>query len=159
MPELTNLPITDSLRSLCITPTDVLDILKSLPVDKASGPDGINNRILKECQNQLSTPLCQFFNVSLNKCIMPSCWKEANVSAVFKNSDRKVVSNYRPISHLNTIEKLFEKKHFLNTYIITSLVTNYLRLFSLDFCQVIQLLTNWHIYTKRFVKPSTMVYR
>ena len=109
MPELTNLPIAYSLQSLCITPTDVLDILKSLPVDKAAVQDGINNRILKECQNQLSTPLCQSFNVSLNKCIMPSCWKEANVSAVFKNGDPKVVSNYRPISLLNTMEKVFEK--------------------------------------------------
>jgi hypothetical protein len=82
LPDLTYVPISNLLESFIITPTDVHDILKTLSVDKASGPDGISNRILKECRHELSPSLCDFFNFSLDKCIMPSCWKEANVSAV-----------------------------------------------------------------------------
>ncbi|KAH3730106.1 hypothetical protein DPMN_056086 [Dreissena polymorpha] len=57
MPELNSEPLANSLQPLYITPTDVLDILKSLPVEKVSGLDGINDRILKECQHQPPTPV------------------------------------------------------------------------------------------------------
>ena len=46
-----------------------------------------------------------------------STWKEANVSPVHKKDDPSVVSNYRPISLLNTICKAMEKivhKHVFN---------------------------------------------
>ena len=121
------------LESFIITPTDVHDILKTLPVDKASGPDGIINRILKECRVELSTSLCNFLNFSLDKCIMPSCWKEANVSAVFKKGDPKRAINNRPISLLNTIEKVFETiilkhvyNHLINNKILTSFQSGFL---------------------------------
>ena len=48
---------------------------------------------------------------------MPSCWKIANVCPIFKKGDPAVASNYRPISLLNTIEKVFERilhKHLFN---------------------------------------------
>ncbi|KAH3890067.1 hypothetical protein DPMN_014136 [Dreissena polymorpha] len=125
-PELTYAPNTNSLETFIISPSDVHDILKSLSVDKASGPDGISNHILKECRAELSTPLCDFFNFSLNKCIMPSCWKEANVTAVLKKGDPKEVSNYRPISLLNTMEKVFEKiifKHVYNHLVSNKILT------------------------------------
>ena len=40
---------------------------------------------------------------------MPSLWKQANVTPVFKKNDPSDVSNYRPISLLNTIGKVLEK--------------------------------------------------
>jgi hypothetical protein len=50
---------------------------------------------------------------------MPPCWKIANVCAVFKKGDPALPSNYRPISLLNTIEKVFERiifKHIFNFF-------------------------------------------
>jgi len=107
----------NSLQSILITQEEVIDSIKCLKVGKASGPDGIDNRILKEEMHQLSNPLCDLFNSCLNTCKMPSCWKIANVCPIFKKGDPSLASNYRPISLLNTTEKIFERilhKHIFN---------------------------------------------
>ena len=52
-------PYTDSTMSpLVITPLEVDSIMVCLPLGKAVGPDGINNRSLRECSRELSHPLC-----------------------------------------------------------------------------------------------------
>jgi len=66
---------------------------------------------------QLSSPFCELFKSCLSARKMPSCWKIANVCPVFKKGDPALVSNYRPISLLNTVEKVFERiiyKHIFN---------------------------------------------
>ena len=57
---------------------------------------------------------------------MPSKWKESNVCAIFKKGDRTIPSNYRPISLLNTMEKVFERiifKHVFNFFRDTGFFT------------------------------------
>ena len=63
--------------------------------------------------------MCTFFNFSLSNSAVPTSWKEANVTPIFKKDDPSEVSNYRPISLLNTIGKVFEKlvhKHVYNFF-------------------------------------------
>ena len=106
-----------SLDTLTILPSEVKDALKSLKHGKASGPDGINNRILIEVSNQIAPHLCDLFNHSLNVHTLPSSWKISNVSPIFKSGDPSLPSNYRPVSLLNSIEKVFERiifKHVFN---------------------------------------------
>jgi hypothetical protein len=58
-----------------------------------------------------------FFNKSLSYCKVPSSWKEAHVTAIFKKGDASLANNYRPISLISTIEKVFERlifKHVFN---------------------------------------------
>ena len=108
---------SNTLSELILTPTETELVIKSLKSDKAPGPDGINNTILKESARELSFPLCNLFNYSLQICKMPSSWKEANVTVIFKKGDPSLPSNYRPISLLNTMEKVFERlifKHLFN---------------------------------------------
>ena len=111
-------PLTQSsLDTLTILPSEVKDALKSLKRGKASGPDGINNRILIEVSNQIAPHLCDLFNPSLNVYRLPSSWKISNVSPIFKSGDPSLPSNYRPVSLLNSIEKVFERiifKHVSN---------------------------------------------
>ena len=105
------------LQHIKVTPTEVHDVLKCLNVGKASGPSGINNRILRELSSELSFPLSELFNSSLSTGHFPDHWKEANVSPLFKSGDPSNVKNYRPISLLDTIGKAFEKivfKHLFN---------------------------------------------
>ena len=62
----------NSLDSITITPAAGLDILRTLRLGKASGSDGINNHILREAALQLSNPLSQIYDQSLNTSIFPS---------------------------------------------------------------------------------------
>ena len=87
-----------TLDSIHFSPTEVKDILSTLKLGKASGPDNVNNRILKEATVPLSNPLCDLFNYSMSKCVCPNLWKKANVSPLYKKDDQSLVSNYRPVS-------------------------------------------------------------
>ena len=53
------------LHDITINPTIVMEVLEKLNPNKASGPDDINNRILKECASTLCGPLSIIFNKSL----------------------------------------------------------------------------------------------
>ena len=124
--------IGPTLTNINFTSLEVKSVLESLQLGKSSRPDGINNRILKELSSPLSRPLSHLFNYSMSKGIFPDIWKEANVSPLFKKDDPSSVSNYRPISLLNTIGKVMEKivhKHmfnfFLDQHAITSLQSGF----------------------------------
>ena len=71
--------VNNSLDSINVMPSEVLDVLKTLKLGKPSGPDGINNRILIEAAGQLAPHLCDLFNQSLNTSSVPSSWKISNV--------------------------------------------------------------------------------
>ena len=106
----------ETMSDFYITPDEVRSVLKILPMGKASGPDEMNNRILRELADVLCLPLCTLFNKSLSDGIVPSSWKEAHVSAVFKKGDPSIVSNYRPISLLSNIDKTMERILFKHIY-------------------------------------------
>ena len=114
----------NSLDSITITPVEVLDVSRTLHLGKASGPDGINNYILKEVAYQMSYPLSQIYNQSLNTSIFPSSWKISNVCPILKSGDSAIASNYRPVSLLNTMEKVFERIVLKNVFYYLK-VTNF----------------------------------
>ena len=97
------------LDTIIITPQNVLDILETLDTSKAVGPDMLSPRLLKEAAVELSVPLSKLFNLSLSRKTFPSQWKIANVVPVFKKDNPKFVNNYRPISLLCVVSKVFEK--------------------------------------------------
>ena len=109
---MTPLVLNSELSSIILTPLEVESVLKTLTVGKASGPNGLSNRILKELSFQLSTPFCSLFNQSLQTGYLPDFYKEANVCPVPKKSDLSIVSNHRPISLLNAEAKVFERLVF-----------------------------------------------
>ena len=109
--------LTDArLDRIIVTPLIVKKILLSLNTSKAVGPDQIGNRILKECAESLSEPLCNLFQSSLDQGIFPTCWKDAMVTAIFKKIDRLIKTNYRPISLLCCMSKVLEKIVFNQVY-------------------------------------------
>ena len=58
----------------------------------------------------------------------PTLWKKANVCPVFKKGDAAVVFNYRPISLLSTVSKVFERAvyvHILNHLSYNNILTEY----------------------------------
>ena len=82
--------------------------LKALDPNKATGPDSIPPRLLKETAQQIAPSLTKLFNRSLSCGIFPDDWKLANIVPVHKKGDKRYVENYRPIS-LSFISKVFER--------------------------------------------------
>ena len=109
--------ITDAkLQDITINPTIVKKVLENLNPNKANEPDGISNRILKECASSLSGPLSIIFNKSLLLGVFPNTWKDGIVSSIFKKGDRQSKVNYRPISLLSCTSKVFERIVFNEMY-------------------------------------------
>ena len=90
-------------------PTEVEDYIKNLNIRKSIGPFSIPNRILKEFNKLFSVPISRIFNMSLDLGIFPQKMKIAKIIPFFKKEDKLDCNNYRPISLLPNISKLFEK--------------------------------------------------
>ncbi|XP_060579608.1 uncharacterized protein LOC132736486, partial [Ruditapes philippinarum] len=78
---------TTSLSEITLSETETENVLRSLKFEKASGPDGISNRILREASHELSQPLCDLFNASLLRRKVPSTWKISNHLSTFFADD------------------------------------------------------------------------
>ena len=83
--------------------------MKGLNVSKATGPDGIGNKVLKDCADSLAIPLTDLFNKSMNDGIFPDSWKISHISPVYKKAFRYLKENYRPVSLLSCISKIMER--------------------------------------------------
>ena len=82
--------------------------LKKLSPGKASGPDDINPRILRETASTIAKPLTIIFNKSIQTGTLPSQWTQANVTAIHKKGEKSRAENYRPISLTSVPCKILE---------------------------------------------------
>ena len=66
--------------------------------------------IVFQCEPELSYILAKLFNNCLKESWFPDCWKVSSVVPVFKNvGERSTAKNYRPVSLLSVVSKVFEK--------------------------------------------------
>ena len=82
--------------------------IKNLKPSGEPGIDGLPPIFVKECAVFLLQPLQILFNLSVNTGVMPQVWKNSFITPVFKSGDRSNVSNYRPISLMCSIAKIFD---------------------------------------------------
>lgn len=101
-----------------ISHEDILDALSDF--GQGSGEDGIPAIILIKLSTTLAPPLQILFNNSLRAGIFPNKWKKSHIIPIFKKGKRADISNYRGISILSPIPKLFEKIVTKHLYFHTS---------------------------------------
>ena len=97
IPELGPSPY-QTMDMVNISRTDVEKLLARLNPAKASGPDKLSARFLKETAAQISPMYAFLFQQSIDQGTVPADWKTANVAPIFKKGDRGLASNYRPVS-------------------------------------------------------------
>lgn len=115
--------IKQSLNSMALLSVDdkeIDNIILSLKDKSAVGWDGISTSVIKSARHILIPLLSHLFNIALSSGIFPRAFKRAIVHPVFKSGDRDSVSNYRPISVLTVLSKIFEK--VLNSRLVSFLI-------------------------------------
>ena len=96
------------MKELHVSVEGVTKLLRKVNPNKASGPDSIPARILKELADEIAPLLTTIFNKSLEQGEVPTDWRKANVTAIYKKGDKYEPSNYRPVSLTSLCCKLQE---------------------------------------------------
>jgi len=92
-----------------MTEEKVGECLNELKIKNCEGYDRIPMRILKDGASVLKSPLSSLFSRIYKKKEIPEQWKVAKVIPLHKKGNKQDVANYRPISNLCSISKVFEK--------------------------------------------------
>ena len=112
-----NTPLNHNFLFRSADSNEILIIIDSLENNKATGPHSIPTEILKLIKPNLCHPLKEIINLSFATGKYPDKLKIAKVIPIFKNKgDQLAVSNYRPISLLSNINKIFEKLVYSRLY-------------------------------------------
>ena len=101
-------PASHKMEDIVVDTDGVLKLLQQLKPHKASGPDRLPNRVLKELAPELAPILVDIFNQSLHTGTVPNDWSKAMISPVFKKGNVHLPANYRPVSLTTVACKLLE---------------------------------------------------
>lgn len=98
---------------------EVSQIIHNLNNNTSTGLDGISTKAIKCLKNVISDRLTKCINKCLKEGIFPDTLKIAKVSPIYKSGSRSDPNNYRPVSVLPVMSKIFERILYtrLNTYL------------------------------------------
>ena len=92
-----------------VTYREVLNEIKHLRSDFSTGPDNIPCKFIKLVANHVASPVSHIINNCIAKQIFPSLWKTARISPITKADDPRENDDYRPISTLCVLSKVYER--------------------------------------------------
>ena len=102
-----------------ITVNNINEEIENLDPLKASIKDDLPAKILIKCKDIVSEHLTKIYNDSKNICCFPKALKLADVTPIHKKEETTLMKNYRPVSLLPVVSKLFERNMYnqIMTYI------------------------------------------
>ena len=121
---MTDKEVLSELDNIVISESEVLKHLKELDASKAMGPDNINPFLIKSMAEVFVKPLTLIFQKSVSSGIVPSAWKEARITPIFKKGNKTEQSNYQPVSLTSIVCKTLEK--LVRKSILSHLTENHL---------------------------------
>jgi hypothetical protein len=121
IPAVRTAPVNNTVETVVFKVTEIFKILKKQKKSLSAGPDGLPPIFFKMLAKQLATPLTYMFNHIFTVGLLPSVWKKALVTPIFKSGTSSSAENYRPISLTCVACKVFETVvkatiiHYLNS--------------------------------------------
>nr|VZI30292.1 unnamed protein product [Spirometra erinaceieuropaei] len=100
---------TPALEAVFFTETFVRNDLLNLKESTSTGPDAIPTKLLKELALEMSKTLALIFQTSFLTGCLPSDWKSATITPLFKGGSRASANNYRPVRLTSICCKITEK--------------------------------------------------
>ena len=101
--------IPELLSDIDFTMESILSAIDEVSYNSAPGPDRFPAILLKNCKNALCKPLYFIWRKSLDTGEIPLLLKTSSIIPIFKDGDRKVAKNYRPVALTSHLIKVFEK--------------------------------------------------
>ena len=92
-----------------VNDNEVLSIINKLKNKKSRGADNISNQLLKTIKQELCKPLTIIINQMIETGVYPEKFKISKITPIYKKNERTNIANYRPISLLPTLSKIFER--------------------------------------------------
>ena len=110
------------MSPIIVTCSGLLKLLSELDIHRATGPDEVSPRLLKELAFEPAPVFTLLFQSSLDQGVIPDDWRREDVTPIYKKGDRSRPENYRPISLTSISCKLLE--HIVCSSVMTHLETN-----------------------------------
>uniref|UniRef100_A0A8C1VFG1 Reverse transcriptase domain-containing protein n=1 Tax=Cyprinus carpio TaxID=7962 RepID=A0A8C1VFG1_CYPCA len=107
----------DEILDISITYNEIFKVIMSMSNGKAPGPNGIIIEIVKAASHMLCPIMLSLYNKILETGDFPEIWCEAVIFPLYKSGDKNDVGNYRGISLLNVLGKIFTQDGRLVSYV------------------------------------------
>lgn len=109
LPCTTVTPIEQSVYVTLITAQEVNEALVKQKNKNSSGFDELTAKILVYIKDSIIDHLVYLYNFSINEGCFPQILKEATVTPIYKKGSAQDIENFRQISVISIISKLFER--------------------------------------------------
>ena len=128
-------------NNMFLTPTtqdDIEVIIGNMNVNKGVGRNSILTKILKDYKLEFSKPLSDMINTSFTAGIFLKALKLVNAILIYTKHDKVDCNNYRLISLLSNISKIYEKMmhirltSFLQKNVFSSFQSGFRNIYSTD---------------------------
>ena len=104
-----NHPCTVNFEFRQIREAEIMKTIEELKSKTSQGLDNLSNKLLKQIKLEIIKPLTLIINQTLNTGIFPDKLKIAKILPIYKKDEEYLLKNYRPISVLSSLSKVFEK--------------------------------------------------